>query len=108
MPLPTPLNNNCLIEVIKEYENVSRFDENDPLKTEGSNLGIIKAINITPRHLTVASAGKIELDDEQLAEMKAMVGQTVRWEDLSETAKFDQDDKQFVLVPWWRLTSKGE
>lgn len=101
-----PLNNNVLIEVTKEYDLVSRADENEILKT-----GKLIGYHLSGYHLT-ASAGLLIPPahlDILAAELDKMIGQTVRWEEYAEGGQtFVENNKTYALIPFWRLISVTE
>lgn len=106
MPKTLPLNNNVLIEVMREYEGVSRSDENETMKygklvdysLSGYHLTASAALLIPPSHLTIL---KNQLD--------SMVGKTVRWEEFAEGGQtFVEDNKTYAIIPFWRLISVTE
>lgn len=107
MPLKTkPLGNNCLIEVLKDYEGVSRFDEN-----ESQSYGRLINANIQRYHVTASTA--IRFDNDFMADVKnglmAFKGKIVRWEQFAEGGQtFEEDGKTYALIPWWRLISVTE
>ena len=96
-----PLNNTCLIEIIRDNDGVSRFDEG-----ESKNKGKLVSVSVNLYHLTASSA--IRFDDDFLTEMYALLtsmnGKIVRWEEYAEQGQiFEEDGKQYALIPWWRL-----
>ena len=95
-----PLNNNVLIEVVREDDGVSRTDENEVLQQ-----GIAIGYGVAPYHLT-ASAG-IKIDNEMVRKsLEGMVGKKVRWEQYAEGGQtFEEGGKTYALIPWWRLIS---
>src|SRR5260221_3315102 len=98
-----PLGNNVLIEVTREYDGVSRSDENENLQQ-----GKLLTWSIDRYHLTASAA--VRVDDNFLVakveELKSMVGMSVRWEQYAEGGQtFVEDGKTYALVPWWRLIS---
>lgn len=101
-----PLNNNVLIEVTREYEGVSRSDENEVLKS-----GVLIDYSLSGYHLT-ASAGLL-IPPAHLTilehQLNSMVGKTVRWEEFAEGGQtFVEEGKTFALIPFWRLISVTE
>jgi hypothetical protein len=104
MPLLEPTNNNVLIEVEKEYSDVSRPDENENLQT-----GKVVAISVSHYHLTASSFGQIESSHLVKVKDQFKPGTTVRWEQFAEGGQtFDEDGKVYAIVPWWRLISREE
>lgn len=107
MPLKTrPLNNCVLIEILREYEGVSRIDDDEVLKT-----GRVIAFNSECWHITASSA--IVFDDDTLKCIKALSndieGKIVRWEQYAEGGQtFEEGGKTYALIPWWRLISVTE
>lgn len=97
-----PLNNNCLIEVIDEYEGVLRNTENENVQK-----GVLKEVNFFSEHLTTSTGYHIQAGDENvgLQEIyKPILGKTVYWQEYADAgAKFTIDGKQYVLVPFYRL-----
>lgn len=104
MPLKTkPLNNNVLIEVQREYDGVSRADENENLQ-----YGILLDYAVSDYHITASAGLEINSDfgDVIADALEKMVGQTVRWEQFAEGGQtFVEDGKTYALIPWWRLIS---
>lgn len=115
----TPLGNNCLIEVIRDNEAVSRMDDNEDM-----SYGKLIDFNIEAYHLTASAA--LQFDPETMAakdlQLNKAIGKTVRWEQYAEggqtfeeTVGFTSEDgeitkinKTFALIPWWRLISVTE
>lgn len=102
MPLKTkPLNNNVLIEVQREYDGVSRADEN-----ESMSYGIVRDWSINRYHITASAAIAFENDDfdMMLGNLADLNGKVVRWEEFAEGGQtFVEDGKTYALIPWWRL-----
>lgn len=99
----SPLGNNVLIEIEREYEGVSRADSD-----EGLSKGKVVAFSMAPYHLTASSAVRFHADDteEMYGTLESLVGTTVRWEQFAEGGQtFTEDGKLYALVPWWRLIS---
>lgn len=94
-----PLNNNCLIEVIDEYEGVLRNTDNENVQK-----GVLKEIEFEANHLTT-STGYLLPDLKKTADFyKDKLGKTVYWQEYADSgSKFTIDGKQFVLVPFYRL-----
>lgn len=96
-----PLNNNCLVEVIKEYDGVSRADEN-----EDKSYGKLISYSVMPHHVTASSFGKFSQEhmDYIISRLNDAKNKTVRWEQYAEGGQtFVEDGKTYALVPWWRL-----
>lgn len=96
-----PFMNNCLIEIIREDDGISRADEN-----ETKNKGTLLDFSIAPFHLTASSGYQIT-DNEfekigfRLTQSK---GKMVRWEEFAEGGQtFEEDGKSYALIPWWRI-----
>lgn len=104
MPLKTrPLGNNVLIEVQREYDGVSRADENESLK-----VGRVVNYRVFGYHLTASAAIKFEdgFAKEMAMQLDELIGELVRWEEFAEGGQtFTEDGKLYALVPWWRLIS---
>ena len=108
MQLPTPLMNNALVEIIGEYEGVSRSTENESQKK-----GKIVGFNIEQYHLTASAA--IDFSDEFIAKKNAELdelvkaGATVYWEEFAnEGQTFEYEGKNYAFVAWWRLTGEAK
>lgn len=106
MPLTKPLNNNVLIEVQKDYADVSRSDE-----TESMKYGRLVSYSTSSYHLT-ASAG-ISIDNNFIELLRTSLserrGCIVRWEEYAEGGQmFEEDGKTYALIPWWRLIGYKE
>jgi len=98
-----PFMNNCLIEVIREDDGVSRTDEN-----ETRNRGKVIDASISGLHLT-ASAG-IVFDAHMYVgiatKVNNLIGKIVRWEEFAEGGQtFEENGKTYALIPWWRIIS---
>lgn len=101
-----PLNNNVLIEVIREDDGVSRTDQNESLKQ-----GKLINLSVSQYHLTASSAIEFSQDftDGIKSRLSDMIGKTVRWEEYAEGGQtFEEDGKTYALIPWWRLISYEE
>jgi len=107
MPLRTrPLGNNCLIEVIKEYDGVSRADENEDKST-----GILRDVSVHKYHLTASASIRFDEEDLQIIanDLDDLIGKEVRWEQYAEGGQtFVEAGKTYALIPWWRLISVNE
>lgn len=98
-----PLNNNLLIEVIREDDGVSRTDEN-----ENKQVGILRAVSVSEYHLTASAALMLDgsFRESLHDKLKSLVGSRVMWEQLAEAGQtFERDGKTYALVPWWRVLS---
>lgn len=101
-----PLNNNVLIEVLRDDDGVSRTDENETL-----NRGKVVDVSISAYHLTASSAhsfttNEIVINTEWL---RGMVGKIVRWEQYAEGGQtFEEDGKTYAIIPFWRLIAIEE
>lgn len=102
-----PLGNYVLVEITDPYGNIARDDGDS-----AHNVGIVRDWNVSRYHLTASAAIEFSNDffDDVSASLQAMVGKTVRWEELAETGQmFDGDDgKKYALIAWWRLISYDE
>lgn len=98
-----PVGNYVLVEITDQYANIARDDGDS-----AHNVGIVRAWSLNKYHITAAAA--LEFSDafivQKTNELKALVGCTVRWEELAETGQMfddDADNKKYALIPWWRL-----
>lgn len=103
-----PLGNNVLIEVQREYDGVSRADDNESLK-----VGKIIDFAVSYYHLTASAS--VELSDNFRQEMFNQLSKgveskaLVRWEEFAEGGQtFVENGKTYAIVPWWRLISVSE
>jgi hypothetical protein len=98
-----PLNNNALVEIIKEHAGVARAGSG-----ESPNRGRLVEVTVSGYHLT-ASAG-FEMDAHALKEYwDKHTGKIVRWEEYADSGqKFTEDGKEYALIPWWRITAFEE
>lgn len=114
MPLKTrPLNNNVLIEVLRDDDGVSRSDENESLK-----YGRLVDVSVTSYHLTASAGVPLFTAGLPMAEQynngtrdffKKNIGSIVRWEEFAEGGQtFEEDGKTYALIPFWRLISIEE
>lgn len=96
-----PLNNNVLIEVMREDDGVSRTDASESMK-----YGKLIDASASGYHLTASAAIRlsedfIEIVGKELGDIK---GKIVRWEEFAEGGQtFEEDGKTYALIPWWRL-----
>lgn len=98
-----PLFNNCLIEVIDEYDGIVGSD-----KATNIQHGILLEYHLIPDHLTAAT-GYVLFDGVERYEkiLKSLVGKTVYWQEYADAgSKFTVDGKDYVLIPWYRLTAQ--
>jgi len=102
MPLKTkPLNNNVLIEVMRDDDGVSRSDANESMK-----FGKLIAASVSSYHLTASAFGEIEQPFREFLQTVLTAGSVVRWEEYAEGGQtFQEDGKTYALIPWWRLIS---
>lgn len=101
-----PLNNNALVEVQRDYDGVSRTDDNESMK-----YGMLVDFHITNMHLTASAALKFDSMDykQQYDVLKELMGKIVRWEEFAEGGQtFEEDGKTYALIPWWRLIGYSE
>lgn len=99
-----PLNNNVLIEVMRDNDVVSRADD-----TESLQFGKIIEVGMSTYHVTASSFGEFSDSFIQLIKKRLLPGGIVRWEEFAEGGQtFKEDGKTFALVPWWRLISYEE
>lgn len=102
-----PINNNVLVEITREYAGVSRPDGLD----EPHNTGILLDFSINRYHLTASAA--LMFDEAFISQLtttlEGLRGKTVRWEELAEAGQtFNEDGKEYAVIPWWRLISAEE
>jgi hypothetical protein len=98
-----PLMNNVLIEVQRDYDGVSRADENEVMQ-----YGILQDYSVAAVHITASAALEfsIEFIEHKNYELKKSLGKSVRWEQYAEGGQtFEEDGKTYALIPWWRLIS---
>lgn len=101
-----PLNNNVLVEVLRNDDGVSRADA-----SESKQFGKVVSYSISAYHLTASSAhtftGQELITNDQW--LSGLVGKIVRWEEFAEGGQtFEEDGKTYALIPWWRLISYEE
>lgn len=101
-PLPTPLNNNVLVEILDEYEGLYRDDSGESIQK-----GKVISVNIFRYHLTASSA--MEIDSDGIfrgVKDWGKIGRVVYWQEFADSGqKFEHEGKKYALVPWWRLTA---
>lgn len=100
-----PLNNNCLVELIDDYQGIIRDNQQEQVQK-----GVLRECLLTSWHLT-ASAG-FDLGP-QIMEVKGLMdkltGKTVYWEEYSDTGKkFEVDGKRYSLIPFYRIIGYEE
>lgn len=101
-----PLNNNVLIEVLRDDIVVARSDENESMK-----YGKLIEFSVSDYHMT-ASAG-VQLSSNfinwEKTLLRSAVGKIVRWEEFAEGGQtFKEGGKTYALIPFWRLISFEE
>ena len=101
MPKTKPLNNNVLVEVLRDDDGVSRTDASESMK-----YGRLVDFSVSRYHLTASAA--IQLDGDfihlEMGRLEDMQGKVVRWEEFAEGGQtFEEDGKTYALIPWWRL-----
>jgi len=97
-----PLNNNCLIEVMRPDDGVSRTDDNESMQ-----YGKLVDYSISRYHITASSFGLI--DEKTVDHFGDKIGSIVRWEQYAEGGQtFEEDGKTYALIPYWRLISIEE
>lgn len=96
-----PFMNNCLIEVIREDDGVSRTDEN-----ETKNRGKLVDYRTMPVHLTASAGFDISEETRRIVHEVLNAGMIVRWEEFAEGGQtFEENGKTYALIPWWRVIS---
>lgn len=99
-----PLNNHCLVEVIKEHSAVLRAETDQQYQK-----GKLISYGLAPSHLTVSTGFEIEDIDEIQNELTEMVGKTVYWQQYADSGQvFPIDGKKFALIPFYRLVGVEE
>lgn len=101
-----PIGNNVLIEVQRDYDGVSRTDDNESMK-----YGTLIDFSVANHHLTASAALEFTSVDKEvyMAHFENLKGKTVRWEEFAEGGQtFEEDGKTYALIPWWRLISYSE
>lgn len=96
-----PLNNNVLVEVLRDDDGVSRTDANESMK-----YGRLVDYSVSNNHLTASAALEFSSLDKTIyiEQLKNLVGSIVRWEEYAEGGQtFEEDGKTYALIPWWRL-----
>ncbi len=96
-----PLNNNALIEVLRDDDGVSRTDANESMK-----YGRLIDVSVSDHHLTASAALEFYSVDRQayVDHFANLKGKIVRWEEFAEGGQtFEEDGKTYALIPWWRL-----
>jgi hypothetical protein len=98
-----PFMNNCLIQVIREDDGVSRLDDN-----ESKNKGLLIDFAVSKYHITASAALKFDEEwrEEWIVRLTTLKGSMVRWEEFAEGGQtFEEDGKTYALIPWWRIIS---
>lgn len=101
-----PLNNNVLIEVLRDDDGVSRTDDNESMK-----YGRLIDYSVSDYHLTASAALLLPLGvtSERKETLDRLKGSIVRWEEFAEGGQtFEEDGKTYALIPWWRLIGYEE
>lgn len=101
MPLTRPLNNNVLIEVLRNDSDVAVADDNASLQ-----FGKVVSTAFSTYHVTASSFGEVDINYIHSAKKVLNPGVVVRWEEFAEGGQtFKEDGKTYALIPWWRLIS---
>lgn len=99
-----PLNNHCLIEVVKEYSSVHRAENDNSYQK-----GILKDYGLTPQHLTASAGFLMRGVDEILSSLEEMKGKVVYWAQYASDGQvFEIEGKKYALVPFYRLVGVEE
>lgn len=107
MVLPIPLNNNCLVEILDEYEGIYRDSTEESVQKGRLISYYVFAFHITASSTLSFSDAEVRAISDWLDDMK---GKIVYWQEFADSGqKFEQDGKKYALVPFWRLTAfEGE
>jgi hypothetical protein len=93
-----PLFNSVLIEVVNEYDGILGAT------TDNVQKGVLRDYDLIRDHLTASTGYGIIEDPNYEAQLHNMLGKTVYWQEYADAgAKFRIDDKDYVLVPFYRL-----
>lgn len=96
----TPLNNNCLIEIIDEYDGILRNSDEESVQK-----GVLRAYGLTSDHLTASTGYEISDVKVYAQELEKKIGKTVYWQEYADAgSKFTIDGKRYVLISFYRLT----
>jgi hypothetical protein len=96
-----PMYNNCLIEVIDEFDGVLGSS------SENVQKGILRDFKLTKDHLTASTGYSLNWSVEYETELKSLIGKTVYWQEYADAgSKFVVDGKDYVIVPFYRLIAK--
>lgn len=101
-----PLNNNVLIEVLRDDDGVARTDANESMK-----YGRVVATSTNGIHLTASSAMEFSpsMYTAVARHSEDLIGKIVRWEEFAEGGQtFEEDGNTYALIPFWRLISYEE
>lgn len=100
-----PLNNNCLIEVIDEYEGILHDTDADNVQK-----GILRNFQLVGDHLTASAGYRLYAGTEEYTELlNNFIGKIVYWQEYADAGgKFDIEGKKYVLVPFYRLIGVEE
>lgn len=101
-----PWGNMALIEVEKEYAGIARNDAG-----EQSKKGVLIDFSLAQIHLTESGGFAIPYDNFMLTkdQLEAMVGYTVSYQEYADSGrKIEVDGREFVEVPWYRITGIWE
>jgi hypothetical protein len=94
-----PLFNNCLIEVVNEYEGIVGSDKNENVQK-----GVLRNYTLVKDHLTASTGYSVEGYIEYAEELNKLKDKVVYWQEYADSgSKFDIAGKQYVLVPFYRL-----
>lgn len=94
-----PLNNNCLVEVIDEYDGILRDKQNENVQK-----GVLRDATFVRDHLTASTGFDLGGFDDYVDFYGKLIGKTVYWQEYADAgSKFEFDGKKYVLVPFYRL-----
>lgn len=98
----TPFGNLALIEIIKEHATIVRNDSGEQAKQ-----GVLRSYCLLADHLTESGGYRISEESmmDYMAKLDEMVGKTVNYQEHADSGrKIEIDGKQYVTVPWYRIT----
>lgn len=99
-----PLNNHCLVEVIDEYSGIHRTETDQQFQK-----GKLLDYGLTPDHLTTSTGYRLENIEAIKTALDQFKGKIVYWAQYADSGQvFTVDEKQYALIPFYRLIGVEE
>lgn len=99
-----PLFNQALIEIVDDFDGIIGSD-----KMENVQKGILRAFDVIADHLTASTGYNIKDIELYNTILRDLVGKVVYWQEYADAGnKFTVESKEYVIIPWYRITGKEQ